>query len=194
MTCTPRAFRPVQTVPWLIGWLKMRAQSPVSVVGSVVLMAVFSAWNYYTTYAPPDTTPLHVVEGTVHSVATTWARQAHRHAADWNSPIVTIAVGDGESIRFTGESIRFTAHSRDESPVAQRVMDLQKGSALHAQADETGELWELNLIDQEVFSLTSTLARHHRLAHSRNLISGLLLFVRMILGAIGYRRMHSGYD
>jgi hypothetical protein len=165
----------------------MRAQSPLSVVGSVVLMDVFSAWNYYTTYAPPDTTALHVVEGTVQSVTTTWVHHTHRHAANWDSPIVTIALGEGESIRFT-------AHSRDESPVARQLMDLQKGSALHAQADETGELWELSLNDQEVISLASTLARHHSRAHSRNLISGLLLFVGMILGVIGYRRMQSGDD
>ncbi|HEY2345663.1 MAG TPA: hypothetical protein VGH80_07255 [Xanthomonadaceae bacterium] len=159
----------------------MGQRSPWSTIfGSVVLVG-FAMWNFATAYAPPDSTPLRSVDGTIANVITTWVHHSTK-GGGWNSPVVTIVLADSQTIRFTG-------HSRGETPAAQPLSALRRGATANARVDATGEIWELSVEDRPVVALADTLARHHALVHTRNLICFFLLAMGLGLGAYGVRRL-----
>jgi len=162
----------------------MRRRSPWSTLTSAVVVIGFAIWSFLTAYAPSDTTPLSDVSGPLLDAATTWVHH-HAKGGGWDSPVVTLSLEGGQAIRFVG-------HDRGDAPAAEPVGALQRGTALTARVDATGEIWELSAAGQPVVSLADTLARHHRLQRNRNLGSGFLLLFGLGLGAYALRRLKAG--
>ena len=161
----------------------MRTQSPWITLLSAALVLVMALWFFSTAYAPSDATPLHRVEGSIGSVATTWVYHSQK-GGGWNAPVVSIATGDAGSIHFT-------AHSKDESPAVLALASLMPGTPLRAQVDASGEIWELTANEHEVVPLSDTLDRHHQLAHRRNLVCSLMLLLGVGLGVSGFKRLQA---
>jgi len=164
----------------------MRTQSPWSTIASAVFLLGFALWFFHSAYAPPDSTPLHLVEGSIGIVSTTWIHHSSK-VSHWSSPIVTITTADGPSIRFT-------AHSQKETPAVLSVANLRQGSALRAQVDASGEIWEMSANENEVVPLADTLERHHELMHRRNLVCGFMLVLGVVSGVFGYKRLQAASD
>ena len=166
----------------------MRSQSPWSTIIGAAAWMGFALYGFATAYAPPDTTPLQRVEGSISNVSTTWIYHSYsRGGGSWNAPVVTVATSDGGSIHFT-------AHSRNESPAVLSLGGLTQGAMLRAQVDASGEIWELSVNDKEAVPLADTLARHHALASTRNMICGFMVLLGVGLGVFGFKRLQAGSD
>ena len=157
-------------------------------MASAVIVLGFALWFFHGAYAPPDSTPLHGVDGSITDVGTTWVHHSSK-GGGWDAPVVTVAVADGGSIRMT-------AHSKNESSAVLSLAGLARGAAVHARVDAEGEIWQLSAGDHEVVPLADTLARHHRLARMRNGICAFMLLLGVGLGVFGFKRMQaaSGID
>ena len=115
----------------------MRTQSPWPTLALAAILLGFALWFFRTDYVPPDSTPLHLVDGSIRNVSTTWIHHSSK-GGGWNAPVQTITTSNGGLIRFT-------AHAGDESPAVLSMGGLlEQGSALRAQVDASGEIWELS--------------------------------------------------
>jgi hypothetical protein len=161
----------------------MRTQSPWSTMASAVVILGFALYFFHTAYAPPDSTPLHGVEGAIANVGTTWIHHSSK-SGGWNAPVVTIVVADGESIRLT-------AHSKNESQAVLALAGLSQGSIAQGQVDANGEIWQLSAGGNEPVKLADTLARHHQLVQTRNLACAIMLILGVGMGVFGFKRIQA---
>lgn len=159
--------------------------APGKILVCGVVMLLFAVWNHATTYAPSDITPLHDVTGKLASTET----KSHFHrntlrlfntfrtGRGWFGNNVTLHLADGQSIHYT-------EREREQRFASYPLATVPAGASIQAQADDTGEIWQLSADGREVISLAGTLARHHRIRHFRNVVDGILVLLG--LGMLGF--------
>jgi len=161
----------------------MRIQSPWAWMATGAMVLALAWRTLHIAYAPPDSTVLHPVVGSISNISTGWIYHSYRRSY-WDAPILTIVMADGATIHFT-------AHSKNESPAVMSLATLPHDVSVHAMVDADGEIWQLTAAENEVVALADTLARHHRLVHTRNLAFGFLLVLGVGMGVFGYKGLRA---
>lgn len=170
-----------------MAWEEIRASlnAPGKILVCGVVMLLFAVWNHATTYAPPDTTPLHAVAGKLAGIDTD--RTFHPSTLRFFNTFTTGRgwFGSRVTLRLTdGQALHFTERERQQQYASYPLSIVPAGASIQAQADDTGEIWQLSTDGHEVVSLAGTRARYHRIRHFRNVVDGILLVLG--LGLLGY--------
>jgi hypothetical protein len=140
--------------------------SGLGLVGGAVLMAIHPV--------PSDSTPLHIVQG---EVAISELLRTYHYRSGWQYHNV-FHMKSGETLQY-------------HFPPDLHPLPIPDGAQVTAQVDQSGEIWEVRVDDNEILPLSATLQLHREVAKTMRelavfvLILGLSMIYIWFLPRIG---------